>query len=219
MRPRSAARLRQDAGAGGRDPSSDELFSRMIAKAQQRVIIIAASGVVASLALILVMLFLPAVDFALVAPFAAAALAVSACTLASYEVARRVADAYSYKLYARLSSAQLPLVREASRVAEGTHALVRPAVPAVPAAQAPPSTRPSVQQPRPAPLVAQPTTTAAVSQRRETLVRPIRPVQPAPRIQAALAALTPSPTCPQCGRELPYGDLHLLCPFCGFRLK
>ena len=26
-------------------------------------------------------------------------------------------------------------------------------------------------------------------------------------------------TCPYCGRELPYGDIHIICPYCGHRLK
>ena len=25
--------------------------------------------------------------------------------------------------------------------------------------------------------------------------------------------------CPYCGRELPYGDIHIICPYCGHRLK
>jgi len=25
--------------------------------------------------------------------------------------------------------------------------------------------------------------------------------------------------CPNCGRVLPYGDIHVLCPYCGYRIK
>jgi hypothetical protein len=217
VRLRSAAKPRQDAAAGGRDLSPDELFNRMIAKARQRVIMVAAAGAAVALALMLTTLLLPAVSVILVAPFAAAALAVSACALASYEVARRVADAYSYKLYVRLTSAQPPPVREAPRAAEGAQVLVKPVVPAaqVLTPQAPPAQQPR-RPPHPPLVTAQPTATTAATQRHEVIVRP---VQPAPRAQAAPVTPASSPTCPQCGRELPYGDLHLICPFCGSRLK
>uniref|UniRef100_A0A7C4B8S0 Zinc ribbon domain-containing protein n=1 Tax=Thermofilum pendens TaxID=2269 RepID=A0A7C4B8S0_THEPE len=215
---KGSARPRQDSGISGRDPSPDELFSRIIAKARQLVMIIAIAGVVASLLLALIPLLIPAADMVLVSPFVAAALAVSVCTYTSYEVARRVADAYAYKLYVRLTSANLPPVREISRAAEGTQVLVKPVMPAAhtPFPSGPPTQQP-LRAPRSSPVAVQPTvTTVAVSQSHETVVQPARPT---PRIQTPQAPLARPPTCPQCGRELPYGDLHLICPFCGFRLK
>lgn len=40
-----------------------------------------------------------------------------------------------------------------------------------------------------------------------------------PRQQPASQQTGGKKKCPYCGRELPYGDLHVICPFCGRRLK
>lgn len=53
---------------------------------------------------------------------------------------------------------------------------------------------------------------------------PVKPQQPikAPQIttsQPSIPSTSGKKKCPYCGRELPYGDLHVICPFCGRRLK
>lgn len=218
MRFKSSARLKQSSEVVRRDFSPDELFNRLLARAQQRVIVITVLGVAAFLLLILTPFLIPAVDAAVVAPFAAAALAVSACAYTSYEIARCVADAYSYKLYVRLAQVQQLSAEEAPRAAEATQVLAKPAVPVVRQPPPLPSRPPPQQVPRPAPVAVQPPATTT-TQQHEVPMQPIRPVQPIQRTQALHAVRAEAPSCPQCGRELPYGDLHLLCPFCGFRLK
>jgi len=52
------------------------------------------------------------------------------------------------------------------------------------------------------------------------------PVLPSPQNVANVAQIQPvkqsknaKKVCPYCGRELPYGDIHIVCPYCGRRLK
>lgn len=128
-----------------------------------------------------------------------------------YQVSLTLLDAYSYKLYIRLVKAH---------AAEQTVAVESPIRSA----------------PKPAPTYAPtPPLAAAPPTRQATAVRPVQAVQTpyerstplvsatplAPRGQTVSSAVSapPPPRCPSCGRELPYGDLHLICPFCGTRLK
>ncbi len=84
-------------------------------------------------------------------------------------------------------------------------------------------TSPPVEVRPPQPPVKQATTSAVQPRFEEPRVspQPLKPVQP-PTTPAAVPSQPASSgkkVCPYCGRELPYGDLHVICPYCGRRLK
>ncbi len=51
---------------------------------------------------------------------------------------------------------------------------------------------------------------------RETIPQTPQPVQ---KVMPPASKPGGKKVCPYCGRELPYGDLHVICPYCGRRLK
>ncbi|MEZ0345454.1 MAG: hypothetical protein ABWK01_02780 [Infirmifilum sp.] len=134
-------------------------------------------------------------------------------------------EAYSYKLFLRVKA--LLESRLETQPPPATQQIV-----AAPTARSQRAARP------PSAVVAQPPLTR---QQQAFVQRPAatQPVmQPPPREEPPL--LTPGrvqsrpfegnirppqapgssgKVCPNCGRELPYGDLHLICPYCGAPLK
>lgn len=120
-------------------------------------------------------------------------------------------EAYSYKIYSRLSEGGAASPQAAPPQAAIQVPVQRPPTPLIapaPARASPPSQATAV---RPAP--APPAREGAV------YPTPSTPPEAAPRPAAFSPVVLSSPRCPECGRELPYGDLHLICPFCGARLK
>lgn len=43
--------------------------------------------------------------------------------------------------------------------------------------------------------------------------------QPKPPVPSASRAVAEKAKCPYCSRPLPFGDVHVICPYCGRRLK
>jgi hypothetical protein len=74
--------------------------------------------------------------------------------------------------------------------------------------EAPPVEQPPIEQPRRAP-------TQLVRQEPVQVVVPVEPKQE----QFLEAGQDSIKRCPHCGRELPYGDLHIICPYCGKYLR
>ncbi|QOJ78279.1 hypothetical protein IG193_05785 [Infirmifilum lucidum] len=134
----------------------------------------------------------------------------------------RLEEAYAYKLYARVSALiqqGAPALRAGSRQEAPTGivavqpTVIRPAQPRI---------QPRPQQPIQAEQVQPPIMparrwpgTATPAQPAHLDVQP-RVMEPQP---SPFAERQESKRCPNCGRELPYGDLHVICPFCGTPLK
>ncbi len=138
-------------------------------------------------------------------------------------------SAYSFYLYAKIVE-QFKKI-ESTQVQRPPPAMERPA-PIIPSER--PVQPPTPQLPSPVkvhpPEVAPPQPTPPVAVTKET-------VREYPRPQLTGVETTPTPpqpstpkpsppvskpskkTCPFCGRELPFGDIHVICPYCGRRLK
>lgn len=118
---------------------------------------------------------------------------------------KEVVSAYTFYLFARL-------------VEMGGAQVRAPAAPTATRAAAPIPAAPVAQAPKP---VRTPVSVAAKA-RKVPLLSRAKKVEAAP---TPVALAPPAPvavtkkTCPFCGRELPYGDVHVICPFCGRRLK
>jgi len=113
-----------------------------------------------------------------------------------------VIDAYTFYLFARI----VEVLRQEFSIKEKVSVAYKEMVPEYPT-----------------PAVSIPTKTE-----RKTLATKIEqvPVLPSPRNVANVAQIQPvrqsksmKKVCPYCGRELPYGDIHIVCPYCGRRLK
>ncbi|MEM0493661.1 MAG: hypothetical protein QXU72_00145 [Thermofilum sp.] len=124
-------------------------------------------------------------------------------------------EAYSFKIYSRLaegSAAPQQAALQAPAQRPPVQRLPSPVIAPAPAvAPAPARAQPSGQAKavKPTPITREEGVFAAPS------TQPTATPHPAAFSPASLS----SPRCPNCGRELPYGDLHLICPFCGARLK
>ncbi|PLJ77223.1 MAG: hypothetical protein B7L53_07365 [Thermofilum sp. NZ13] len=132
-------------------------------------------------------------------------------------------EAYAFKLYMRLSG----LVRQSPPTPQ-----VGAVQPQAPVAQAyqPKATRPvQVQEAQlSSPILRPPQVVRAqappVTRQPRAVVPASVPIAAAQPRAVELQATPPVAQadvkrCPKCGRELPYGDLHIICPFCGTPLK
>ena len=120
---------------------------------------------------------------------------------------KEVVSAYTFYLFARLVETGGAQVR-APAAPTATRAAAPIPAPAAPVAQVPKPVRTPVSvaaKTRKVPLLSR-------AKKVEAAPAPVTPTPPAP------VAITKK-TCPFCGRELPYGDVHVICPFCGRRLK
>lgn len=88
-----------------------------------------------------------------------------------------------------------------------------------PVATVPPPKPLLTTTPQPQPqLVRRPTETTTPQRGEPLLTRPpVRAIELPPPSPVEENAETKR--CPYCGRELPYGDLHIICPFCGRALR
>lgn len=63
------------------------------------------------------------------------------------------------------------------------------------------------------------TTTETQVQELISAQQPTRPLSLKPTETKAVKIPQTEKKCPQCGRTLPYGNVHIVCPYCGRRLR
>jgi hypothetical protein len=140
--------------------------------------------------------------------------------VSTYLVIDRIVRAYTLKLKQLYEA--LPKTPAKETIIQQPQAPLQaaPLVQPSPVVVRPPPTTP--QRKYEAPLVEQP----LIGQPRRAPMQPVRqePVQVVvpvePKQEQILEAGQDSiKRCPHCGRELPYGDLHIICPYCGKYLR
>lgn len=146
-----------------------------------------------------------------------------------------ITEAYSYRLFMRLASVMRQAgyaqpAPDARKTAPAEPALA-PLLssPAQPAYNPPPRQQLQSQRlvggtPAAAPAGTSPLRVVAPARSsRQEALQPQRMAIAPPEEEAPLAPVqavaAPVKLCPHCGRELPFGDLHIICPFCGSPLK
>ncbi len=194
----------------------DPIDAEFSKKKNSAILIVAAVTAVWLAATLLLQHFAPSLI-----PFSASICAPIA-VLGLFYAVYRLEEAYAYKLYAKLSmliqhgapALRAGSEREAPTGITAVHqTIIRPAQPRVqPKPQQPIQTE--QVQPPVMPIKKWPGT-ATPAQRAPLNLQPqVMEPQTSPFTEGQ-----ESKRCPNCGRELPYGDLHVICPFCGTPLK
>lgn len=137
-------------------------------------------------------------------------------------------EAYNFKLYKRLATLFMQGAEEKTPQPPPISPQTTPPLPG----SAPTVLRPAQSlAPRPriireqVPYVQRPPSPQTTMQQQPQILSPARPkhqssTQPAMDVpQTTQPRQASAKVCPNCGRELPFGDLHLICPFCGAQLR
>ncbi|MGB9709032.1 MAG: hypothetical protein ACP5II_05425 [Infirmifilum sp.] len=145
-------------------------------------------------------------------------------------------EAYNYKLYMKLAGLltqrteqPIPTLQQAQPQPQPSRVQspLKPVHPGVPqqAPQRRVPQQPAVLQSASDMLLQQPqqargeARVSAYARPQQPLQKPVQARQPSIETQPIQPSRQGVKVCPHCGRELPYGDLHLICPFCGAPLK
>lgn len=163
-------------------------------------------------------------------------LSLATALILGYLSMAEVTNAFSYYLFARIREelkGRQPPLQEAVAPTPQPLQMQAPTRPFQPVTAQKPAilSAPQVKiehrpEPQPLPIPSKPTVQSTQPPPSppvgvEPAVKPKPPVKtpPVKVQQPSTSSDSGKKRCPYCGRELPYGDLHVICPFCGRRLK